>query len=55
MLQKVPGCYLWLGSGRPGCDGLHSPRFDFNDDLLPVGTALWVELVTAQLNRQAAE
>ena len=37
MMQVVPGCYLWLGSGRSGDNhGLHSPRYDFNDALLPL-------------------
>jgi amidohydrolase len=51
MLQEVPGCYLWLGTGRKGGDfGLHSPRYDFNDDALPLGVALWVSLVHEVLN-----
>lgn len=46
MLQAVPGCYLWLGAGRAGDNpGLHSPRYDFNDDILPEGVELWVSLV----------
>lgn len=46
-LEQVPGCYLLLGSGRPGasCEPCHSPRFDFNDDLLAVGSRLWLHLV----------
>jgi hippurate hydrolase len=46
MLQDVPGCYLWLGAGRSDNDhGLHSSHYDFNDELLPLGIALWVSLV----------
>jgi amidohydrolase len=46
MLQTVPGCYLWLGAAKPGDNpGLHSPRYDFNDELIPQGAALWVALV----------
>ncbi len=46
MLQAVRGAYFWLGSGRPGVAyGLHSPQYDFNDDLLPTGVALWVSIV----------
>jgi amidohydrolase len=46
MLQSVPGCYLWLGTAKPGGSyGLHSPHYDFNDDLVPYGVALWVALV----------
>lgn len=50
MLQAVPGCYIWLGAGRQGDNwGLHSPRYDFNDELLPRGVALWVALVKRSL------
>jgi|ETN01SMinimDraft_4_1059930.scaffolds.fasta_scaffold245516_2 hippurate hydrolase len=51
MLQEKPGCYVLLGSGEqeaPGT-GLHSPHYDFNDELLPIGAAYWVELVNTQL------
>ncbi len=48
MLQAVPGCYFWLGSGQPDY-GLHSPRYDFNDALLPLGAGMWVQLVRRSL------
>jgi amidohydrolase len=52
MLQAVPGCYLWLGAARAGENpGLHSPRYDFNDDVLPAGVELWVALVRRSLGR----
>ena len=43
MLQARPGCYVWLGSGD-GVRALHSPGYDFNDAVLPVGAAYWVRL-----------
>ena len=50
MLREKPGCYFWLGARRPGKNpGLHSAYFDFNDDLLPLGTQMWVSLVNSQL------
>ncbi|MDE2263584.1 MAG: amidohydrolase [Gammaproteobacteria bacterium] len=52
MLRAVPGCYLWLGAGRLGENpGLHSARYDFNDDVLPAGVDLWVSLVRRCLAR----
>jgi amidohydrolase len=52
MLQAVPGCYVWLGTGRSADDpGLHSPNYDFNDEAMPLGVALWVELVRNALTR----
>lgn len=50
MLQAIPGCYVWLGGGRLDDNhGLHSSRYDFNDELLPLGVALWVSLVQKSL------
>ena len=52
MLRAVPGSYLWLGAARNGDNpGLHSARYDFNDDALPAGVTLWVCLVRRCLAR----
>ena len=48
MLQQKAGAYIWLGAGTD-LEFLHSPHFDFNDDLLPIGASLWVKLVQAKL------
>lgn len=51
MLQAVPGCYVLLGAGKSGDNpGLHSSRYDFNDDVLSVGAELWVNLVRRSLS-----
>jgi len=46
MLAEKPGCYVWLGTGGEsgGCL-LHNPGFDFNDQMLHVGTSYWINLV----------
>ncbi|MDP3253180.1 MAG: M20 aminoacylase family protein [Hydrogenophaga sp.] len=48
MLQVKPGAYLRLGqgaeSGMGGCF-LHNSRYDFNDEVLPLGAALHAGLV----------
>jgi len=45
MLEERPGSYFFLGTARTDNDPpLHHPRFDFNDDILPIGTTFWVEL-----------
>lgn len=55
MLQQVPGCYAWLGNGSDAEGrGLHSPRYDFNDDILAVGASYFVALAERYLERQAA-
>ena len=48
MLKEKPGAYIWLGSGVRS-EKLHSPYFDFNDDLLPFGVKYWDCLVRENL------
>jgi hippurate hydrolase len=42
-LQHKPGCFLRLGNGVDSAM-LHNPRYDFNDDSLTAGAALWSRL-----------
>jgi amidohydrolase len=44
MLQARPGAYLRLGQGGEGSCFLHNSRYDFNDDVLPLGSALHASL-----------
>ena len=46
MLQCRPGAYFRIGQGgsETGCF-LHNTRYDFNDGILPLGSALFVRLV----------
>jgi hippurate hydrolase len=50
LAREVPGCYVWLGNG-PGEGGcmLHSPHYDFNDDILATGIRYWVRLAERAL------
>ena len=52
MLEAKPGCYAFIGNG-PGSGGclLHSPTFDFNDNIIPIGASYWVRLVEQVLAR----
>ena len=45
MLQQKPGAYFRLGQGgaEEGCV-LHNPRFDFNDAVIPLGSAMFCAL-----------
>ena len=45
MLQVVPGAYMRLGQGSPNGCFLHNSRYDFNDDVLPLGSALYASLI----------
>ena len=52
MLEKVPGCYFFVGNGGPGTPGacmVHNPSYDFNDDLIAPAATFWSELVSAYL------
>ena len=46
MLERKPGCYLFIGngSGKGGCV-IHNPAYDFNDEILTLGATYWVRLV----------
>jgi len=45
MLQAVPGAYVWLGQSSPQRSApLHTPAYDFNDEVLPVGAGLLAAL-----------
>jgi amidohydrolase len=48
MLQKTPGNYIWLGVGESH-PNLHSPHYDFNDEILPIGASYWARLVEETL------
>ncbi|HUF45332.1 MAG TPA: M20 aminoacylase family protein [Aestuariivirgaceae bacterium] len=48
MLQNKPGSYIWLGAGE-NHPNLHSPHYDFNDEILPVGASYWAKLVEETL------
>ena len=45
MLQVVPGAYMRLGQGSVNGCFLHNSRYDFNDDVLPLGSAMHASLI----------
>ena len=53
MLEAKDGSYILLGAGRgPDDPQVHHPRYDFNDDMLPVGASYWATLVEQLLPRR---
>lgn len=50
MLEAVPGCYIIMGQGEadkpdsPHNHGLHTPRYDFNDTIIPTAIEYWVRV-----------
>jgi len=54
MLEKKPGCYIWLGNGTEGGPGgcsVHNPLYDFNDDVSVLGASYWAKLVETTMPR----
>lgn len=45
-LAEKPGCYFFVGQGY---GALHAPSYDFNDELIPIGGAVWVHLAETWL------
>jgi len=59
MLQARPGAYAWIGNGDgahrdmhhgAGPCTLHNASYDFNDNLIPLGATMWVQLAEQFLN-----
>jgi amidohydrolase len=48
-LEKVPGAFVWLGVGED-VSGLHTPRFAFDEEILPRGSALLAALALESLS-----
>jgi amidohydrolase len=47
MLEARPGAFIFVGNGQSA--GLHNPAYNFNDEVIPVGTSYWVKLVETAL------
>ncbi|WP_280283957.1 M20 aminoacylase family protein [Pseudomonas sp. BN415] len=53
-IQKVPGCFVFIGNGASGQDGavpLHNATYDFNDAILATGARYFAELARVSLPR----
>ena len=49
-LERVPGAFIWLGVGEEVA-GLHTPRFAFDEEVLPRGAALLAALAMEALQQ----
>jgi hippurate hydrolase len=52
MLEKKPGAYIMIGNGgtgEGGCQNVHSPLYDFSDEIITTGAAYWMNLVQLEL------
>jgi len=46
LLQR-PGAFIFIGNGAS--ESLHHPSYDFDDDVLPFGVNLWINIVKKRL------
>lgn len=55
ILNACEGAYIWIGNGevppeeRGNACMLHNTKYDFNDEILPLGASYWVQLVKNEL------
>jgi amidohydrolase len=55
MLEEVPGAFINIGNGDTvGSCQVHNPAYDFNDDAIPFGVALWSSLAEQKLPKGMA-
>jgi hippurate hydrolase len=54
MLLERPGCFVRIGqaAGSRGAVPVHHPKYDFNDDLLPMGASFFSALVEQELRKE---
>lgn len=58
MIIDRPGAYIWVGQGEadPNSNhnqGLHTPRYDFNDEIIPTGVEYFARIVEKSMPRTA--
>ncbi|QND54680.1 amidohydrolase (plasmid) [Phyllobacterium sp. 628] len=53
MLQEIPGSYLFIGNGDSA--PLHSPLYNFNDEILPSAARYWVKLTETYLAKNPSD
>jgi len=47
MLEERPGAFIVLGNGDSA--GLHHPEYDFNDEIIPLGSSWFAEMVERRM------
>ncbi len=52
MLEAKPGAFIFIGNGVAASGpthAVHTPHFNFNDDIIPLGVAWWINVVREEL------
>lgn len=53
--EQIPGMFLFLGAGKPGNAPLHSPQMILDEDVLPVGAAVYANTAFQWLKEAAGK
>ncbi len=56
MMKEKPGAFMFIGNGvNPdgSFHGVHTPHFNFNDAMIPLGVAYWAGVVAQELSLKA--
>jgi amidohydrolase len=56
MLEARPGAFIFIGNGvreDGSYDAVHTPKYDFNDEIIPLGVSWWVGIVEQELKLKA--
>jgi amidohydrolase len=51
MLEEIPGCYFFIGTGHEGSYPHHHPKFDFDERAMVTGVSIMAETVANYLLR----
>ncbi|MGF1877436.1 amidohydrolase [Photobacterium frigidiphilum] len=46
-LEQIPGAFMFLGNGDS--EPLHTPKYNFNDEIIPVGIEYFLNVVSGEL------
>jgi hippurate hydrolase len=53
MMERVPGAHISIGNGATA--GVHNHKYDFNDEAIPYGAALYAAIVEQKLPKGTAD
>ena len=53
MLENRPGAFILIGNGKDASP-VHTPSYDFNDEILPLGSALFARVIERELHDHRA-
>ena len=50
--QEIPGMFAFIGAGKPGNAPLHSPCMVLDEDVLPIGAAVYANVAVSWLRER---